>query len=115
MRRQDFGTDFVWGAASASFQIEGAPTADGKRTVDLGRCGAARSRPGAGGDLGIDFYNRWNDDLELISSLGLRGQPHLAVVAPAHGRPAVIPGTRLGRRSTTGSSTAAWSWAWSPG
>jgi beta-glucosidase len=31
MQRTDFGDDFTWGVASASFQIEGAPSADGKR------------------------------------------------------------------------------------
>jgi len=30
VKRSDFGDDFTWGVASAAFQIEGAPSADGK-------------------------------------------------------------------------------------
>ncbi|MGO4611214.1 family 1 glycosylhydrolase, partial [Variovorax sp. 2RAF20] len=29
-RSRDFPKDFVWGAASAAFQTEGSPTADGR-------------------------------------------------------------------------------------
>ena len=70
MRRSDFGDDFTWGVASASFQIEGAPTADGKRPsiwdemVRIGRVA------GPGGDQGIHFHDRYREDLDLISSFG---------------------------------------------
>lgn len=70
MQRSDFGDDFTWGVASASFQIEGAPTADGKKPSiwdDLVRRGKVR---GEGGDQGIRFYDRWESDLDLISDLG---------------------------------------------
>lgn len=73
MRRSDFGDDFTWGVASAAFQIEGAPDADGKRPSvwdDLGRRG--RIAGGTVGDLAIDFYHRWARDLDLIRSLGFR-------------------------------------------
>ncbi len=70
MQRSDFGDDFTWGVASASFQIEGAPSAGGKRPsiwdemVRLGRVA------GEGGDQGIQFYDRYEDDLALIHELG---------------------------------------------
>ncbi|MBX3284709.1 MAG: family 1 glycosylhydrolase [Actinobacteria bacterium] len=70
MQRADFGDDFTWGVASASFQIEGAPTADGKKPsiwdemVRLGRVA------GEGGDQGIQFHDRYEDDLALIHELG---------------------------------------------
>ena len=70
MRRDEFGDGFTWGVASAAFQIEGAPTAGGKapsiwdEMVRLGRVA------GPGGDQGIQFHDRYADDLELISSLG---------------------------------------------
>ncbi|MBX7160997.1 MAG: family 1 glycosylhydrolase [Acidimicrobiia bacterium] len=72
MRRADFGDDFTWGVASAAFQIEGAPDADGKRPSvwdDLGRKG--RIAGGRVGDVAIDFYNRWESDLDLIQWLGV--------------------------------------------
>ena len=70
MRTDDFGNEFTWGVASASFQIEGAPTADGKapsiwdEMVRIGRV------PGQGGDQGIGFYERYADDIDMIGSLG---------------------------------------------
>jgi beta-glucosidase len=72
VRRADFGDDFTWGVASAAFQIEGAPHADGKAAsiwdemVRLGRVA------GDGGDQGIRFYDRWTSDLDLIAELGFR-------------------------------------------
>jgi beta-glucosidase len=72
MRRSDFGPDFTWGVASAAFQIEGAWAADGKRPSvwdEAGRRG--RIRGGAVGDDAIDFYHRYEDDLDLIAGLGV--------------------------------------------
>lgn len=72
MRRADFGDDFTWGVASAAFQIEGSPTADGKQASiwdEMVRLGRVR---GAGGDQGIRFYERYAEDLDLIASLGFR-------------------------------------------
>lgn len=70
VRTSEFGDDFTWGVASASFQIEGAPTADGKRPSiwdEMVRTGKVK---GSGGDQGIRFYDRWEADLDLISELG---------------------------------------------
>lgn len=69
-----FPTDFLWGVATSSYQIEGAVREDGRgesiwdRFVRL---------PGAiaGGDSGeeaCDHYHRWADDLELMSAIGVR-------------------------------------------
>ena len=70
MKRSDFGDDFTWGVASASFQIEGAPDADGKAPSiwdELNRTGRIA---GEGGDQGIDFYNRYPEDIDLIKGFG---------------------------------------------
>lgn len=72
MRRADFGEDFTWGVASAAFQIEGAWDVDGKRPSvwdEAGRRG--RIRGGAVGNEAIDFFNRYEDDLDLIAGLGV--------------------------------------------
>jgi beta-glucosidase len=68
-----FPTGFVWGAATASYQIEGATTVDGR--VDSIWDEFCR-RPGAvvNGDTGepaADHYNRYADDVSLMSSMGL--------------------------------------------
>ena len=69
--RADFGKDFVFGVATASYQIEGGQT-DGRGTsiwdtfsatpgnVDLGDTGA----------IACDHYTRWPEDLDLIRDGG---------------------------------------------
>ena len=65
--------DFVWGVATASFQIEGATTADGRLESIWDRfC----SKPGKvlHGDTGepaCDHYRRWAEDVDLIAGLGV--------------------------------------------
>jgi beta-glucosidase len=68
-----FPPGFMWGAATASFQVEGATTVDGR--VDSIWDEFCR-RPGAvaNGDTGepaADHYRRYRDDVALMSSLGL--------------------------------------------
>ena len=66
-------SDFLWGAATSAFQIEGSPSADGRLPSiwdDFGRT------PGAveGGDTGevaCDSYRRWPEDLDLLRQLGV--------------------------------------------
>ena len=69
-----FPEDFVWGAATSSYQIEGAPwRAGGGASVWDRFC----DQPGkiAGGDTGefaCDHVNRYREDVELMTQLGLR-------------------------------------------
>src|SRR5262245_60877739 len=74
MRRQDFGENFIWGSATASYQIEGAPDADGKGksiwdTFSHKKGKIARNE---NGDVACDHYNRLDSDLDLIASLGIK-------------------------------------------
>lgn len=74
----DFGPDFTWGVASASYQIEGAPTAGGKGSSiwdtfshSRGFGGLRRHVHGNDtGDVACDFYNRYPEDLSLVPKLG---------------------------------------------
>jgi len=69
-----FPDGFLWGSATAAYQIEGSPLADG--------AGASiwhtfSHTPGviAGndhGDIACDHYNRWREDIALMRELGLR-------------------------------------------
>lgn len=70
MRRSDFGEDFTWGVASAAFQIEGAPDADGKKSSIWDEMARTGRIAGDGGDAGIDFYHRYPEDIDLIAGLG---------------------------------------------
>jgi beta-glucosidase len=69
-----FPKDFVWGAAAASYQIEGASAEDGKGpSVWDAFCrveGAVRE--GHTGDVACDHYHRYRDDVALMKSIGLR-------------------------------------------
>lgn len=70
-----FPPDFVWGAAAASYQIEGAARTDGK---GLSVWDQMCLRPGAvfgghTGDIACDHYHRWREDVDLMAQLGLKG------------------------------------------
>ena len=68
-----FPPAFVWGVATAAFQIEGAAREDGKGESVWDRfC----RQPGAiadasNGDVACDHYHRLEADLDLIASLGV--------------------------------------------
>jgi beta-glucosidase len=69
-----FPAEFVWGAATAAYQIEGAAAEDGRgpSTWDV-FC----KRPGAvfeghSGDLACDHYHRYREDVALMRNLGLQ-------------------------------------------
>lgn len=70
----DFPADFVWGAASSSYQIEGAAFEDGK---GLSVWDIFCQRPGViwngqSGEVACDHYHRWEEDLALMRQLGLK-------------------------------------------
>ena len=69
-----FPAGFLWGAATAAYQIEGAVAEDGRGAVDLGHVRAAsraRCINGDTGDVACDHYHRYRDDVALMSELGL--------------------------------------------
>lgn len=69
-----FPSDFLWGAATAAFQVEGAPRADGKGPSiwDVFLATPGRSLRGETGDVACDHYHRWQEDVALMRELGLR-------------------------------------------
>jgi beta-glucosidase len=68
-----FPSDFVWGAATASYQIEGAAHEDGRGDSVWDRFSATpgKVRGGDTGDVACDFYHRYADDVRLMKELGL--------------------------------------------
>ncbi|TGT88505.1 MULTISPECIES: GH1 family beta-glucosidase [unclassified Mesorhizobium] len=68
-----FPRGFVFGAATAAYQIEGAPDADGKGESIWDRfCripGAIVD--GSSGDVACDHYHRWKEDIAVLEALGL--------------------------------------------
>jgi beta-glucosidase len=68
-----FPHDFVWGAATASYQIEGAAHEDGRGESVWDRFSATpgKVRNGDSGAIACDFYHRYRDDIALMRELGL--------------------------------------------
>ena len=69
-----FPKDFVWGAATASYQIEGAWNEDekGESIWDRFSHTPGKVQDGDTGDMACDHYHRWEDDLKMIKQLGLK-------------------------------------------
>ena len=73
-RPTEFPKGFVWGAAAASYQVEGAAAADGKGPSiwDM-----FTKKPGAiwkdqSGDVACDHYHRYKEDVAIMKSLGIQ-------------------------------------------
>jgi beta-glucosidase len=68
-----FPPDFVWGAATSSYQIEGATSVDGRAEGIWDRFCAVPGavRNGESGELACDFFHRYPEDVELMRELGL--------------------------------------------
>lgn len=69
-----FAKDFTWGVASASYQIEGAPSEDGKgpSVWDMFCRKPGAVWQGQTGDVACDHYHRWRDDVRLMRDLGIK-------------------------------------------
>ena len=68
-----FPRDFVWGAATASYQIEGAVDEDGRGPSiwDTFSRTPGAVLHGHTGDRGTDHYHRVDEDVALLADLGL--------------------------------------------
>jgi beta-glucosidase len=65
--------DFTWGAATASYQIEGAVDEDGRGESIWDRFCATpgKVRNGESGAVACDFYHRYPGDIALMRQLGI--------------------------------------------
>jgi beta-glucosidase len=68
-----FPANFLWGAATAAYQIEGSPCVDGRGATvwdafvrQPGRIWSAHH-----GEIACDHYRRWPEDVALLRQLGL--------------------------------------------
>lgn len=68
-----FPDEFVWGVATAAYQIEGAVAADGRGPSiwDTFSHTPGRVRDGDTGDVACDHYHRWAQDVALMADLGI--------------------------------------------
>src|SRR5512140_2875731 len=70
----NFPPGFIWGAATASYQVEGAWNEDGKGESIWDRFShpPGKVRDGDTGDVACDHYHRWQGDIALMRELGLK-------------------------------------------
>jgi len=83
-----FPDGFLWGAATASYQIEGAVTEDGRGPSiwDTFSHTPGRVIDATTGDTAADHYHRYREDVAMMSGLGLQAY-RLSVAWPR-----VVPG-----------------------
>jgi len=69
-----FPEDFLWGAATSAFQIEGSPLADGAGPSIWYRFAhtPGRMERGETGDIACDHYHRFKEDIALMKDVGLQ-------------------------------------------
>ncbi len=72
--RLEFPEGFAWGAGTAAFQIEGAAAEDGRTPSiwDTFSRTPGKVNGGDNGDIACDHYHRMKQDLDLMTTLGLR-------------------------------------------
>ena len=70
---RQFPDGFVWGTATASYQIEGATDADGRGPSiwDTFSHTPGKVWNGDSGDIACDHYHRLDEDLDLMARLGV--------------------------------------------
>ena len=68
-----FPPGFTWGAATASYQVEGAVSTDGRGPSiwDTFAHTPGKISDGTNGDVAVDHYHRFADDIPMLADLGL--------------------------------------------
>jgi 6-phospho-beta-glucosidase len=69
-----FPDNFLWGSASAAYQVEGAWNEDGKgpSVWDVFAKQPGRTFKGTNGDVAVDHYHRYKEDVALMAEMGLK-------------------------------------------
>lgn len=71
---KEFPEGFLWGAASAAYQVEGAWDLDGKgpSVWDTFCKQPGTTFQGSNGDIAVDHYHRFKEDVALMAEMGLK-------------------------------------------
>ncbi|MBT2217081.1 glycoside hydrolase family 1 protein [Virgibacillus dakarensis] len=70
----EFPRNFLWGSASAAYQVEGAFNEDGKGPSiwDNFTKIPGKTYQGTNGDVAVDHYHRYKEDVALMAEMGLK-------------------------------------------
>ncbi|MEG0823464.1 MAG: family 1 glycosylhydrolase, partial [Erysipelotrichaceae bacterium] len=71
---KEFPKDFLWGSATAAYQIEGAYNLDNKSNSIWDKFVRIPNKTykGTNGDLAVDFYHHYKEDIKLMAEQGLK-------------------------------------------
>ena len=74
LKLKEFPDGFLWGAASAAYQVEGAWDQDGKgpSVWDTFCRQPGATFLGSNGDIAVDHYHRFREDVALMAEMGLK-------------------------------------------
>lgn len=74
LKRDSFPKDFLWGSASAAYQVEGAYNEDGKGPSVWDNFSKIEGKTfkGSNGDVAVDHYHRYKEDVALMAEQGLK-------------------------------------------
>lgn len=67
-----FSKDFLWGAATAAYQVEGACSDDGKGPGIWDVLSEGHIVHGDNGNVSADHYHRYKEDIVLMKEIGLK-------------------------------------------
>lgn len=67
-----FSENFLWGAASAAYQVEGAYNEGGKGMGIWDALSEGHVKHGDTGNVACDHYHRYKEDVAIMKSLGLK-------------------------------------------
>ena len=70
----EFPKGFLWGSATAAYQVEGAWNVDGRGESIWDRFAhtPGKIKNNANGDVACDSYHRYQDDIALMRRLGMK-------------------------------------------
>ncbi|QCE11947.1 beta-glucosidase 11-like [Vigna unguiculata] len=75
LSRDQFPPDFVFGASTSAYQVEGAANEDGRKPSiwdTFSHAGNANLYAGDG-DVACDHYHKYKEDVKLMANMGLEG------------------------------------------
>ena len=72
MNTSAFPKDFLWGASTSAFQVEGAYKEDGKGLSAADVASFKNSDQYADTKVAADFYHRYQEDIAMMAELGLK-------------------------------------------
>ena len=73
-KSQGFPKNFLWGSASAAYQVEGAYNEDGKGITNWDKFVRipGKTFKATTGDVAVDHYHRYQEDVALMAEMGLK-------------------------------------------